>query len=91
MNIADFIVDFYRLKAKLAIELDGFRHFTEDGIAHDNARTGILTSLGIEVLRFSNSDVDKNFTGVCAKIDETVRQRVSLGSPLAKELSSADG
>ena len=70
-----FIMDFYCAGAKLAVELDGSQHFTPDGLERDAERTAFLEDAGIEVLRFSNADVMKNFLGVCEKIDLTVAQR----------------
>ena len=35
-----------------------------------------LTALGLEVLRFSNRDVDRNFRGVCTQIDITIQRSV---------------
>lgn len=74
--IGNFIVDFYCAKANLAIELDGSQHYMDDGKAHDEARTAIINTYGIDVIRFSNSDVERNFEGVCQNIDAIVKQRV---------------
>ena len=74
--IDHYIVDFYCSKAKLIIELDGGQHFTEEGEEYDRIRTDILERYGLEVIRFSNLDVDKNFAGVCEAIDEKVKQRI---------------
>ena len=73
-----FIVDFYCAKAKLILEIDGSQHFTEDGEAYDSERTAILESFGYKVLRISNEDVNHNFTGVCEKIDQEVKDRIKL-------------
>ena len=73
--IDNFIADFYCHKAKLVIELDGSQHYTEDGKFYDKQRTEILKEYGLTVLRFSNSDVDKNFDGVCFVIDKTIKER----------------
>ena len=74
-SIDNFIADFYCFKAKLIIELDGSQHYTDEGLARDNERTAILTSYGLEVIRFSNSDLDKNFYGVCEHIDNIVKAK----------------
>ena len=60
----------------LVLEVDGSQHYTEDGEAYDKDRTAILEALGYSVLRVSNDDVDRNFSGVCELIDNTVRQRI---------------
>ena len=73
--ILNYIADFYCAKARLIIELDGSQHYTEEGICRDNERKELLQTLGLEVLRFSNLDIDRNFTGVCESIAQAVRER----------------
>lgn len=74
--INHFIVDFYCHQARLAIELDGSQHYTDEGKAHDAERTEVLKSYSISVLRFSNRDVDHNFRGVCEYIDRVIKERI---------------
>ena len=75
--IDDFIADFYCHSARLVIELDGSQHYTNQGKAHDEARTEILERYGIYVLRFSNKDIDENFNGVCRMIDRAINERIA--------------
>jgi len=74
--VGNYIIDFYCAKVKLAIELDGSQHYEENNIQYDQVRTEYLESLEIKVVRFPNSDVDKNFCGVCESVDNLVKQRV---------------
>ncbi len=74
--IDSFIADFYCHSARLIIELDGSQHYTNQGKAHDEARTDILKKYGMYVLRFSNKDVDENFDGVCLMIDRIIKERI---------------
>ena len=74
--IDNFIADFYCHSARLVIELDGSQHYMAQGKTHDEARTKILESYGIYVLRFSNKDVDDNFDGVCKMIDRVINERI---------------
>ena len=74
--IDSYIVDFYCSCAKLVIEVDGSQHYTKDGVEYDRIRTSVLEKYGLEVLRFSNDDINKNLTGVCLEIDKTVKQRM---------------
>lgn len=67
-NIGDYIVDFYCPAAKLIVEIDGGQHYSEANIVKDEARDKFLSDLGFSVLRFSNSDVLKNFEGVVTDI-----------------------
>ena len=72
--IDSFIVDFYCASAKLVIELDGSQHYDEEGLAYDAMRTKALEGYGLKVVRFSNLDIDKNFEGVCAFIDDMIQE-----------------
>jgi len=62
--IDPYILDFYCHEKKLAIELDGGQHNTEEGKEKDRTRTGLLKSKGIRVLRFWNNDVLQNTESV---------------------------
>ena len=67
-------MDFYSPKLKLVIELDGGQHYDEGvGQANDVVRTRALESHGLTVMRFTNTDIKKNFSGVCCRIDEFIR------------------
>ena len=67
--IGRFIVDFYCASARLVIELDGSQHYEPQGLAYDAERSQFLMSLGLEILRFSNRDIDRDFRNVCEQID----------------------
>ena len=73
-SIDRFIVDFYCSPAKLIIELDGSQHYTEDGIEFDAIRTDILEKYDLEVIRFSNIEIDRYFNDVCRAIDQKVKK-----------------
>ena len=73
--IDGFIADFYCHKARLIIELDGSQHYTDGGLEKDEKRTRILNKYKLEVLRFSNLDIDKSFSGVCTRIEETIKKK----------------
>ncbi len=79
--IGRFIVDFYCAPAKLVIELDGSQHYESQGLSYDSERSDFLKSLGLEVLRFSNHEIDKNFHDVCEQINLCIQNR--LNSPLS--------
>jgi very-short-patch-repair endonuclease len=66
--IGNYIADFYCDKAKLIVELDGSQHYAEENMREDADRTACFNGLGIEVIRFSNLDVVRNFEGVCTAI-----------------------
>ena len=77
--IDGYIVDFFCYSARLVIELDGSQHYTEEGEEYDSIRTEVLERYQLEVMRFLNSEVDRNFDYVCLAIEEKVRERT--GSP----------
>ena len=72
-----FIVDFYCAAAKLVIELDGSQHFDESALIYDNQRTDILKRYGLDVIRFTNHDIDRKFTAVCGHIHDEVTRRMN--------------
>ena len=75
-SIGGFIVDFYCSKVKLAIEIDGSQHYTEEGTEYDSERSIVLKKYGVETIRFSNLDIDRNFEGVCQEIDSVIKERM---------------
>ena len=62
--ISGFIVDFYCPTLKLVIEVDGESHFTPEAQAYNLERTQKLEGLGLQILRFNNSEVLENLEGV---------------------------
>ena len=74
--IDSFIVDFYCFKAKLVIEIDGSQHYSEQGLEYDKERTEILQKYSLEVMRFTNAEIDKEFPAVCEAIDKKVKERI---------------
>ncbi len=62
--IGNYIVDFYCPKLKLVIEIDGYQHFEEENLKYDRKRTEYLEGLGFYVLRFDNTEVNKDFENV---------------------------
>ena len=71
-----YIVDFYCASAKVVIELDGSQHFEPQAVAYDADRSAFLSAQGLQVLRFTNLEVDKNFSAVCQQIDVTIQKRL---------------
>ena len=75
--IDHFIADFYCYQARLIVEIDGSQHYTRQGKAYDTDRTQILQRYGLEVIRFSNQQINRNFWDVCNEIDRTVKERTA--------------
>jgi len=74
--VGGYIADFYCAKAKLVIELDGSQHFEEGAIEYDSERTAILNGYGLDVIRFTNSQIDSHFEAVCKQIHDEVIRRI---------------
>ena len=68
--IGHYIIDFYCASHGLVIEVDGSRHYTDNGLAYDAIRTDYLEQFDISVLRFTNEQIRTTFTHVCTKIDQ---------------------
>ncbi|MCX6147720.1 MAG: DUF559 domain-containing protein [Candidatus Kapabacteria bacterium] len=64
----NYIVDFYCSKLQLVIEIDGDSHFSNDAIEYDKIRTTILEGYGLQVIRYTNREIDENFDFVCNEI-----------------------
>lgn len=75
--IGAYIVDFYCAKAKLALELDGSGHYSEEQVKHDSDRTERLENMGVHVIRIPNNEITDNFRGACEMIDLAVKQRMA--------------
>ncbi|MBO5110889.1 MAG: DUF559 domain-containing protein [Clostridia bacterium] len=67
-NIGNYIVDFFIERLNTVIELDGSQHGTNEHAKADRKRDEELRALGIRVLRYTNLEINQNFTGVCQDI-----------------------
>jgi very-short-patch-repair endonuclease len=66
-----FVVDFYCHAAKLVVELDGKQH--EWFADYDAERTTVLESRGVNVIRFTNAEVEGDLDSVLARIRSALR------------------
>ena len=71
------IVDFYCHAARLVVEVDGSGHLDQQ--EYDQARDAHLTDLGLKVLRFFNSDVDRDSDHVLEAILNACMNRKGSG------------
>jgi very-short-patch-repair endonuclease len=74
----NYILDFYCSALRLAIELDGGQHAT--AVGRDRARDEWLSQQGVTVLRFWNSDVTANLSGVLEVIAAKVAELKAQGA-----------
>lgn len=75
--IGNYIVDFYCAKSHLAVEIDGSQHFEDNGLESDAMRTNELQKLGVQMIRFSNREINDEFKAVCQQIDVTVHKLIN--------------
>lgn len=76
-----YILDFFCAKAKLAIEIDGFAHDTEDASRMDTARSHFLRSQGVATLRVPAKVVLEDLEAAMARIVEVCQERaLALGN-----------
>jgi len=68
--IGDYIVDFYCLRSKLIIEVDGSQHYQDEGSRRDKLRDDYMKNLGMKILRVSDREVLQNLHGVVERIYE---------------------
>jgi very-short-patch-repair endonuclease len=80
--LGEYIVDFYCKGAKLVIEIDGSHHFIGENIEYDRIRDDYLSSLGLRVMRFSNTEVLRNIEGVLGSIYAEIPLGWERKSPL---------
>ncbi len=66
--IGKYIADFYIASAKTVIELDGAQHYEKAAREYDSKRDAYMESLGITVLRYTDKEINRNFSGVCSDI-----------------------
>src|ERR1700683_3817982 len=55
--IAGYILDFYCVRKRLAVELDVGQHGEAPYVAYDSKRTHTLGELGVRIIRFWDHDV----------------------------------
>jgi len=70
-----FVLDFFCVSAKLAVELDGGQHLSEEGLARDARRSAFLEANGIRVLRFTNTQVLGDSDAVLEAIARDLQDR----------------
>jgi very-short-patch-repair endonuclease len=65
-KIRVFVVDFYCHSRNLAIELDGPIH--ENQLERDTLRSLIIKEKGIQIIRYANRDIEKDFALVITNL-----------------------
>ncbi len=63
-----FIADFYCHKARLVVEIDGKIHLQH--VEYDKARTEVMEQYGLNVIRFTNEEIEEEIEKVIGTIKE---------------------
>jgi len=72
-GVGRYIADFYCSEHKLVIELDGNSHKPLEAQAYDEERNIFMTTIGLDVLRFTNQEVFTDIEGILERIQEQVK------------------
>ena len=80
-SIGNYVVDFYCPECKLAVELDGEKHFNSMASEYDLRRTEFLGRHNIRVLRFENRAVFEHSDGVLEAIRNYLSTATTTPSP----------
>lgn len=68
-SVNKYVIDFYNTELKLAIEVDGKTHDSEDSIDYDASRQREIENFGIKFIRIRNEQVIDNLEDVISKIE----------------------
>ncbi len=74
--VGPYILDFYCALAKLAVEVDGASHGTEERMAHDARRTRWLACKGVRVIRIAALAVRDELDGILGFIRREAEARI---------------
>ena len=75
-SVDKYVLDFYCPSERLAVELDGEPHYTDEGMRSDERRKEYLDSKRIRVLRFENDEIFQSAEEVLAEIRKHFRDRM---------------
>lgn len=74
--IGDYIVDFVALQIGLVIEVDGGYHAERQQQEDDGLRTMDLSSIGFDVIRFTNEEVMFDTENVIEEIERKIEEYI---------------
>ncbi len=77
-----YIVDFLCVEAGLIVEVDGATHNEDHEIDYDERRTAYLNTLGLKVLRVTNTGVFEDTNSICLWILEACELSRGLGAAI---------
>jgi very-short-patch-repair endonuclease len=68
-SIGPYVLDFYCPELRLAIEVDGATHITDEELEYDKNRQSEIENMYINFIRFTNEEIYKDMNGVKEKIE----------------------
>ncbi len=71
-SVLKYVIDFYCPEIKLAIEVDGDIHISEESIEYDKNIQTEIENYGIKFLRIKNEEVFANIHNVILKIETII-------------------
>ncbi|WP_295620761.1 endonuclease domain-containing protein [Chamaesiphon sp. GL140_3_metabinner_50] len=71
-SVGAFVIDFYSVEIKLAIEIDGESHFRDGAEVYDSERQSSIEAAGIRFLRFTNQQVYEELDAVIESIAQMI-------------------
>ncbi len=74
-GVGPFVVDFFAPEQRLAIEIDGATHLSDEEIEYDKRRQSEIENLGISFLRFTNEMVYEDMYNVLEKIKKEIADK----------------
>lgn len=76
--IERFIVDFYCHEVRVVVEVDGPVHLSKEHTEYDDNRSAELEKWEIEIIRFTNEQVNENLEAVIGEIKQVCDKRVKM-------------
>jgi very-short-patch-repair endonuclease len=73
-SVEAYVVDFYCPALKLAIEIDGATHVTDEEIEYDRKRQEEIETMGIKFLRFTNEEIYEDLHNVLERVKLKVNE-----------------
>jgi len=77
-GVGSYVIDFYSPQVRLAVEIDGATHSSEDQKEYDTQRQSEIETLGIHFLRFTNQEVYYYLDSVLEKIKAKIHELKNL-------------
>jgi very-short-patch-repair endonuclease len=71
-SVGAFVIDFYSVEIKLAIEIDGESHFQDGAEIYDRERQSLIESAGVRFVRFTNQQVYEELDSVLESISQMI-------------------